>query len=314
MTPPLSRRAILATGASAALATGLPAFAQTAPQTAAGPVRTKPIPSSKEALPIVGIGTAIIFDYQNDPAKQAERAEVLKILTQPGGGKLIDTAPSYGAAEDRLGELIQTLGIRDKVFLATKIPTRGADRAAQIASMEQSKVRLKTQSFDLMQAWNVSEANYDLGLLRDWKARKICRYTGITSSMDAAYDALEQAVRAQKPDFFQINYSLADRDAEARLIPAAADAGCAILTNLPFGRNSMFAKVAGKPLPDFAKEFDAFSWGQFFLKYLLSHPAVTAVIPGTDKPQYMVDNLGAGRGRLPDAALRKRMVDYFTAL
>lgn len=309
MTPPLSRRTMLAATAAAAATPALPALAQ-----AGGPVRSKPIPVSKEALPVVGIGTAIIFDYENDAAKQAERAEVLKTLTAPGGGKLIDTAPSYGKAEDRLGELIQTLGIRDKVFLATKIPTRGADRAAQIASMEQSKVRLKTQSFDLMQAWNVSDANYDLGLIRDWKAQKICRYTGVTSSMDAAYDALEQAVRKQKPDFFQINYSLADRDAEVRLLPAAIDSGCAVLTNLPFGRNSMFAKVAGKPLPDFAKEFDATSWAQFFLKFLISHPAVTAVIPGTDKPQYMVDNLGAGRGRLPDAAMRKRMVDYWTSL
>jgi len=276
-------------------------------------VRTKPIPSSKEALPIVGIGTAIIFDYQNDPAKQAERAEVLKTLTQPGGGKLIDTAPSYGMAEERVGDLLQQLALRDKVFLATKIAAR-EDRATQIASMERSKARLKTQSFDLMQAHNVADATYDIGLLRDWKAQKVCRYTGITSSFDGAYDALEQVLRREKPDFFQINYSLADRDAEARLLPAAADAGCAVLTNLPFGRNSMFAKVAGKPLPDFAKEFDAYSWAQFFLKYLLSHPAVTAVIPGTDKPQYMVDNLGAGRGKLPDAALRKRMVDYFTAL
>ncbi|OJU08964.1 MAG: hypothetical protein BGN86_00585 [Caulobacterales bacterium 68-7] len=310
MFPSISRRAVLATGAAAMAA---PAFAQAPPQTAAGPVRTKPIPSSKEALPIVGIGTAIIFDYQNDPAKQAERAEVLKTLTQPGGGKLIDTAPSYGMAEERVGDLLQQLALRDKVFLATKIAAR-EDRATQIASMERSKARLKTQSFDLMQAHNVADATYDIGLLRDWKAQKVCRYTGITSSFDGAYDALEQVLRREKPDFFQINYSLADRDAEARLLPAAADAGCAVLTNLPFGRNSMFAKVAGKPLPDFAKEFDAYSWAQFFLKYLLSHPAVTAVIPGTDKPQYMVDNLGAGRGKLPDAALRKRMVDYFTAL
>jgi aryl-alcohol dehydrogenase-like predicted oxidoreductase len=309
MTPPLSRRTLLAAGAAAAAAPALPALAQ-----ASGPVRSKPIPVSREALPVVGIGTAIIFDYENDAAKQAERAEVLKTLTAPGGGKLIDTAPSYGHAESRLGELIESLKIRDEVFLATKIPTRGADRAAQTASMRESQRRLRSQTFDLMQAWNVGEANYDLGLLRDWKAQKICRYTGVTSSFDAAYDALEQVLKREKPDFFQINYSLADRDAEARLIPAAADSGCAILTNLPFGRASMFAKVAGKPLPDFAKEFDATSWAQFFLKFLVSHPAINAVIPGTDKPQYMVDNLGAGRGRLPDAAMRKRMVDYWTSL
>ena len=308
MSPPISRRDMIATGAAALAAAGAgPAFAQ-----AAGAVRTKPIPVSKEALPVIGIGTAVIFDYENDPVKQAERAEVLKVLTA-GGGSLIDTAPAYGKAEDRLGELMASTGLRSKIFLATKVAAR-SDRDGQIAQMEQSKVRLKSPTFDLMQAWNVTDANYDLGLIKEWKAQKVCRYTGITSSFDAAYDALEQVIRREKPDFFQINYSLADRDAEARLLPAAMDSGAAVLTNGPFGRNSMFAKVAGKPLPDFAKEFDAATWPQYFLKFLLSHPAVTAVIPGTDKPQYMTDNLAAGRGRLPDAALRQRMIAHWATL
>jgi aryl-alcohol dehydrogenase-like predicted oxidoreductase len=306
MTPPISRRDMLATGAAMVAA---PAFAQVS---AAGPLRTKPIPVSKEPLPVVGIGTAVIFDYENNPVKQAERAEVLKVLTA-GGGSLIDTAPAYGKAEDRLGELMASTGLRSKIFLATKVAAR-SDRAGQIAQMEQSKVRLKSPTFDLMQAWNVTDANYDLGLIKEWKAQKICRYTGITSSFDAAYEALEQVIRREKPDFFQINYSLADRDAEARLLPAAMDSGAAVLTNGPFGRNSMFAKVAGKPLPDFAREFDATTWPQYFLKFLLSHPAVTAVIPGTDKPQYMTDNLAAGRGRLPDAALRQRMIAHWATL
>jgi aryl-alcohol dehydrogenase-like predicted oxidoreductase len=308
MTPPISRRDLIATSAAALAAAGS-AFAQ-AP--AAGALRTKPIPVSKEPLPVVGIGTAVIFDYENDPVKQAERAEVLKVLTA-GGGSLIDTAPAYGKAEDRLGELMASTGLRSKIFLATKVAAR-SDRAGQIAQMEQSKVRLKSPTFDLMQAWNVTDANYDLGLIKEWKAQKICRYTGITSSFDAAYTALEQVIRREKPDFFQINYSLADRDAEARLLPAAMDSGAAVLTNGPFGRNSMFAKVAGKPLPDFAREFDAATWPQYFLKFLLSHPAVTAVIPGTDKPQYMTDNLAAGRGRLPDAALRQRMIAHWETL
>lgn len=311
MISPISRRDLLATGAAAAAAAGagLPAFAQ-AP--AGGPLRTKPIPVSREPLPVVGIGTAVIFDFENDPAKQAERAEVLKVLTS-GGGSLIDTAPAYGKAEDRLGELMASTGLRDKIFLATKVAAR-SDRAGQIAQMEQSKVRLKSPTFDLMQAWNVTDPNYDLGLLREWKAQKICRYTGITSSFDAAYAALEQVIRREKPDFFQINYSLADRDAEARLLPAAMDSGVAVLTNGPFGRNSMFAKVAGRPLPDFAREFDAATWPQYFLKFLISHPAVTAVIPGTDKPEYMTDNLAAGRGRLPDAAMRQRMIDHWATM
>lgn len=311
MNDQFSRRSVLAGGAAAAAVSAAPFGAASAQ--AAGAVRTKPIPVSKEQLPVIGIGTAIIFDFENDPAKAAERAEVLKILTAPGAGKLIDTAPSYGKAEDRLGELMEATKTRDKIFLATKVAAR-EDRAAQIASMQASQKRLRTQRFELMQAHNVNTATYDTGLLKEWKAQGVCKYTGITTSSDSAYEAIEAVVRREKPDFFQVNYSLGDRDAEARLIPAAADAGCAILTNLPFGRNSMFAKVAGKPLPDFAKEFDATTWAQFFLKYLVSHPAITAVIPGTDKPQYMTDNLGAGRGRMPDAAMRKRMVDYWTSL
>jgi len=309
MTP--TRRTVLAgvAGAAASSALAPAAFAQTGEA-----VRTKPIPVSGEPLPVVGIGTAIIFDYENDATKTAERSAVLRTLTAPGGGKLIDTAPSYGKAEDRLGELIESLGIRDRVFMATKIPTRNADRAAQIASMQASQRRLRMQSFELMQAWNVTEPGYDLGLLRDWKSQGICRYTGITTSQEAAYPAMEAVLRRERPDFLQVNYSLGDRDAEDRLIPAAVDSGAAVLTNLPFGRNSLFAKAGGRPLPDFAKEFGATSWAQFFLKFLISHPAVTAVIPGTDQEAYMVDNLGAGRGPLPDAAMRKRMVDYWTTL
>ena len=310
MTDTLSRRTVLAAGAAVAATSVAPFAAAQTP----GAVRTKPIPISKEQLPVVGIGTAVIFEYENDPAKHAERTEVLKILTQPGGGKLIDTAPAYGNAEIHVGEIIDQLKIRDKVFLATKYQSRGTDRAAKIASMQKSQTQLRSQKFDLMQAWNVSTADYDMGLDREWKAQGITRYTGITTSFDGAYEAIEAVLKREKPDFFQVNYSLADRDAEARLIPAAADAGCAVLTNLPFGRNSMFAKVAGKPLPDFAKEIGVTSWAQFFLKYLISNPAVTAVIPGTDKPQYMTDNLGAGRGVIPDAAMRKRMVDFWTSL
>jgi aryl-alcohol dehydrogenase-like predicted oxidoreductase len=302
----ISRRAVLAGAVSLAV----PHLAVA--QTGAPRIMTRPIPVSGEQLPIVGIGTAVIFEYENDPGKQAERKAVLETLLA-GGGKLIDTAPAYGNAELRIGELVNELNARERFFLATKIPAR-EPRERHIASLKASQQRLRTEKFDLMQAWNVNDANFDLGLMREWKAQGICRYTGITSSFDRDYASLEQVVTREKPDFFQINYSLADRDAEARLLPAAKDAGCAVLTNLPFGRNSMFKQVAGKPLPDWAKEIDATSWAQVFLKFLLSHPAVTAVIPGTDKPQYMEDNLGAGRGRLPDAAMRQRIVEYWTSL
>lgn len=302
-----NRRELLA---GAAAATALPGLAAAA--AAQGAVMTRPIPHSGEQLPVVGIGTAIIFDFQNDPAKYAERRQVLQQLVA-GGGKLIDTAPSYGNAEVVVGELVADLGVRDRLFLATKVPAQ-APRNEKEASLAASLQRMKTNRLDLMQAWNVSDPNLDLAQLRDWKAQGKCRYWGITSSFDAAYPAIEQVLRREKPDFFQINYSLGDREAEERLIPAARDVGAAVLTNLPFGRNSLFAKVRDRPLPDWAAEIDATSWAQVFLKFLISHPAITAVIPGTDKPEYMIDNLGAGRGRLPDAAMRRRMIEFWSTL
>jgi aryl-alcohol dehydrogenase-like predicted oxidoreductase len=304
-----SRRQLLA-GAAGLAVTG--ALLRATPAAAQTPIMTRPIPHSGEPLPVVGIGTANIFDFHDDPAKFAERRQVLQQLVA-GGGKLIDTASAYGNAEVVVGDLVAELGIRDRLFLATKVPAQAA-RDAKESSLAASLKRMKADRLDLMQAWNVSDANLDLAQLRDWKAQGKCRYWGITSSFDSAYSALEQVIKREKPDFFQINYSLGDRDAEERLLPAAQEVGAAVLTNLPFGRNSMFAKVRGKPLPGWAAEIDATSWAQVFLKFLLSHPAVTAVIPGTDKPEYMLDNLGAGRGRLPDAALRKRIIEDWSAL
>jgi aryl-alcohol dehydrogenase-like predicted oxidoreductase len=320
-----SRRQMLA-GAAGLAATGAlfgvaPAFAQAGAKTTtpggvmtttpAG-VLTRPIPHSGEPLPVIGIGTASIFDFHDDPAKYAERRQVLQRLVE-GGGKLIDTASAYGNAEVVVGDLVAELGVRDRLFLATKVPAQ-APRDQKEASLAASLKRMKVSQLDLMQAWNVSDPQLDLAQLREWKARGACRYWGITSSFDSAYAALEPVILREKPDFFQINSSLGDRDAEQRLLPAAREVGAAVLTNVPFGRNSLFAKVRGKPLPGWAADIDATSWAQVFLKFLLSHPAVTAVIPGTDKPEYMLDNLAAGRGRLPDAALRKRMIADWDAL
>ncbi|MBN9553278.1 MAG: aldo/keto reductase, partial [Alphaproteobacteria bacterium] len=257
----------------------------------------------------VGIGTAIIFDFQNDPAKLEERKQVVRNLVA-GGGSLIDTAAGYGNAEATVGQVVQETGLRGQVFIATKYSSTDTPQEAE-AELQRSLQRLRTDYIDLQQAWNVTDANFSLAQLKAWKAAGHCRHIGITSSSDRAYDALAQVVRREKPEFFQINYSLGDRDAEKLLLPAAMDAGSAVLTNLPFGRNSMFKKVAGKPLPDFAKEIDCTSFAQLFLKYNLSHPAVTAVIPGTDLPQYMLDNLNAGRGRMPDAAMRRRIEQWF---
>jgi aryl-alcohol dehydrogenase-like predicted oxidoreductase len=306
-----ARRRLLAAGAGAAMVGALTKFSAMA-NAAEEPLRTRALPQTREALPIVGIGTAVIFDFENDAAKYAERRQVIQALIA-GGGRLIDTAHSYGRAEERLGELIADLGVRDKIFLATKF-SFAQDRAAASASFQNSLRRLKTDRVDLMQAWNVSDANYDFGLLREWKKQGLCRYVGMSISQINSYPAIAKVLAREKPDFFQVNYSLGDREAEAMLLPLAQDVGAAVLTALPFGRNSMFKKAAGRPLPDLAAEIGAKSWAQYFLKFLLSHPAVTAVIPGTDKPEYMVDNLQAGRGVLPDAAMRKRMIQHWESL
>jgi len=307
----VTRRRVLAAGGAAALGGLIARFAPSA-RAAEEPVETRPIPHGGEQLPVVGIGTAIIFDFDNDPSKYAERRQVIQALVA-GGGKLIDTAHSYGRAEDRLGDLISDLGVRDKLFLATKF-SYAASRADATASMQASLRRLKTKRVDLMQAWNVGDPDYSLGLVREWQKEGLCRYVGMTTSSSRQYAAMAKVVAREKPDFFQVNYSLGDREAEKELLPAARDAGAAVLINLPFGRNSLFRRSANRPLPDFAAEFGARSWAQFFLKFILSHPAVTAVIPGTDKPAYMLDNLQAGRGPLPDAALRRRIVQYWESL
>ncbi len=306
--PSLNRRGLLAgaTAAGAASMLPLPSIAQ------APTLLARKIPVSGEMLPSVGIGTAIIFDFENDKAKFDERAEVLKTLVA-GGGKLVDTAPSYGKAESTLGELFTATGMRPKLFVATKVRVNTADAIA--AEMKGSFQRLKVDKVDLLQLHNVASPDQSLAQFRDFKAKGICRYFGITSSFDRDYAAVEACLKKEKPEFFQIDYSMVDRNSEERLIPTAADAGCAILTNLPFGRGKFFQKVSGKPLPEWAtKEIGVTSWAQFALKWLLGSPAITAVIPGTDKPQYMIDNLKAGAGPLPDAALRKKMVEAFEAL
>jgi aryl-alcohol dehydrogenase-like predicted oxidoreductase len=304
------RRRLLAAAAGSALAAlgGMPAWGASASQ----PVLTRPIPHSGEPLPIIGIGTAVIFDFEDDAGRYAERRKVLQHLVA-GGGKLVDTAPAYGRAEDRLGDLVADLGIRDRLFIATKYRYT-EDRAAANASLKRSQQRLETDRIDLMQAWNVGDPNFEFGLLREWKEQGLCRYVGMTTSRLRDYDAIAKVLAREKPDFFQVNYSLGDREAEQELLPIARDVGAAVLTALPFGRNSLFRKSKGRPLPEFASEFGARTWAQLFLKFNLSHPAITAVIPGTDKPEYMLDNLQAGRGPMPDAAMRKRMIQFWDAL
>jgi aryl-alcohol dehydrogenase-like predicted oxidoreductase len=233
------------------------------------------------------------------------------------GGKVLDTAPAYGRAEEVVGDALAELKNRDKYFLATKVSVgrgSGGDAAAAAAQMEQSLKRLRTSTIDLMQIWNVSSPDVIVPVLDEWKAAKHIRYTGITSSSKGQYAALEAAMKAHKLDFVQVDYAIDNRSAADRIIPLAAERGMGVLVNLPFGRSRVFQRVLGKPLPDWAAEFDATSWAQVFLKYLASNPAVTCVIPGTETIPFAIDNNNASRGRLPDAAMRKRIEAYFDAL
>jgi len=314
----VSRREVLslAAGLSAAAALGIaPARSQTA---AAKPVLMRPIPRSGERLAVVGLGTAIVFDIGNDAAKRAERRSVIQTLLE-GGARAIDTAPSYGTAESVVGDLLADLKARDRAFVATKVRAAGRERA--VAEMQQSQRRLRTEKFDLMQIHNVGFADRgeiaaQLSLLREWKDRGVFRYIGVTHSQDQerANDRLMELMRAEKLDFIQVNYSMAERSVERQLLAVAAETGTAVLVNLPFARGRLFSAVRGKPVPGWAAEFDAPTWAQFFLKYILGSDAVTCVLPGTDKPEYMVDNLDAGRTRLPDAAMRKKMVGFIESL
>ena len=274
---------------------------------------TRAIPSSGERLPVVGMGTAVIFANPTPDQIPALRDT---LRTFPGlGGRVLDSSPSYGRAESVVGDILAELGTRDKFFLATKAYVRGADdRDACLARMQESLDRFKTDHVDLMQIWNVSNPTLVAPLLDEWKASKRIRYTGITSSFKGQYAALEAAMRAHKLDFVQIDLAIDNRSAQERIIPLAADLGMAVLVNGPFGRNRVFQKTKGKPLPAWAADFDATSWAQFALKYIVSNPQVTAAIPGIGTVAYATDDLSAARGRLPDAAARKRMEAYIDAL
>jgi aryl-alcohol dehydrogenase-like predicted oxidoreductase len=268
------------------------------------PLLTRPIPHSGEQLPAVGLGTAVSFPEADQQQATALR-EVVEALIA-GGGKLIDTASTYGNAEEVIGNIVSTTNTRDRIFLATKIEVRSAKAGAD--EFKRSLQRLRTPKVDLLQLHNVARANQSLAQLRDWKSAGQCRYVGVTSTFQGDYAAMEAIIRREKPDFVQVDYSMDNREAEKRIIPAAADAGAAVLTALPLGRTSLFRAVKGKELPPWAKDFDADTWAQFFLKFLLGNPHVTAVIPGTGNAQHMRDNVGAARGRVPDEQQRKKMV------
>ena len=263
------------------------------------------IPKTGERLPVVGLGTASVFESNDEPTQRAAAA-IVRTLVE-AGGRVIDTASTYGDAEIVLGDTIATGGLRQKLFVATKL------EAPDSAELKRSITRLKTAKLDLLQLHNVRNPRQSLAKFQTWKADGVCRYFGITSTYHGDFAAVEAVLGREKPDFVQIDYSLDNREAEKRILPLAAELKAGVLTALPFGRGRLFSAVRGKSVPDWATDF-AGSWAQFFLKFLLADERVTVVIPGTSNPAHMADDLGAMSGRLPDPDQRKRMVALIDSL
>jgi aryl-alcohol dehydrogenase-like predicted oxidoreductase len=312
---PARRRALRAIAhGSAALVIGIAGWLRGTAR-GEGPARrellNRRIPSSGELLPVIGLGTWRTFDIGTDPAERAPVREVLRRFVGQGG-TLIDSSPMYGRAESVVGELAADLGVAQKLFYATKVWTTG--REAGIRQMRQSFRRMRVARMDLMQVHNLLDLQTHRKTLRAWKKEGRVRYVGITHSQDHAHDALAGLIETREFDFVQLNYSLAEREAERRLLDLAADTGSAVLVNRPFAHGALFQRVRGQKLPGWCAEFDCTSWAQFFLKYLLAHPAVTCVIPATRNPDHLVDNMMAGTGRLPDAATRRKMAAWVDAL
>ena len=272
---------------------------------------TRTIPSSGEKLPVIGLGTWSVFDVDLTPANRPQLGEVLSLLVKHGG-RVVDSSPMYGRAEGVVGELAAQSHLLDSLFIATKVWTKGKE--AGLAMMQRSMVRCR--KVDLMQVHNLSDVETQMSSLREWKTDGRIRYTGITHSQARGFYEVERAMRSWKPDFVQINYSVMEPQAAQRILPLAQELRMAVIINRPFGGggSGLFGRVAAKPLPPWAAEIDCRSWAQFFLKWIVAHPAVTCVIPATSKPQHMEDNLAGGVGRLPDAKMRQRMLELVSTL
>jgi diketogulonate reductase-like aldo/keto reductase len=267
-------------------------------------MQTRPIPSSREPLPVIGCGTYRTFDVGASTEERAPLAQVLQVLFA-AGGSVIDSSPMYGAAEDVVGDLLAQAKIRPQAFLATKVWTRG--RRAGEAQIDRSFALFKDARIDLIQVHNLLDWRVQLPLLRELKAMHRIRYLGVTHYSASAYADLEAVLRSETLDFVQVNYALNDAEAERRILPLAAERGVAVIINQPFGGGGLLKSLLARPLPPWAREIDCASWAQILLKFVLGNPAVTCVIPGTGRPEHMADNVGAGFGRLPDAGMRQRM-------
>ncbi len=292
----------------------LMAVIPTAP--AAGAPLKRPIPKTGELLHAIGLGTWQTFDVGGDANGRAAVREVLARFVK-AGGQLVDSSPMYASSESVVGDLAADLGAEKSLFLATKVWTSG--REAGMRQMEESMRRMRTltlnhRAMDLMQVHNLADVNTQLKTLREWKEQGRIRYLGITHYHEGAYAELERLIKSEQLDFAQFNYNVVTTAAEARLLPVCAEYRTAVIVNRPFEEGELFRRVKGRELPRWAEEFDCGSWAQFFLKFILSHPAVTCAIPATRNPDYLVDNMGAALGRLPDTAMRRRMVQYMRSL
>jgi diketogulonate reductase-like aldo/keto reductase len=303
--PSFKRRLLLQAGAATLLAPVTESRAATAG------LITRAIPRSGERLPAIGLGTYQVFDLPQTQLAGTELQNVLKRFVELGGA-VVDSSPMYGHAEATTGILSSALNVRKSLFLATKVWTSGRD--AGIRQMEDSFRLMQTGTIDLMQVHNLLDLKVHLPVLREWKKTGRIRYLGITHYHAGAHAEVEKLVKSGDFDFVQINYSMDEPEAEARLLPACADSGTATLINRPFSQAGLFGRVRGKPLPPWCADMDCSSWAQFFLKWIISNPAVTCAIPGTGRITHIEDNMAACTGRLPDAALRKKMTAYFSAL
>jgi diketogulonate reductase-like aldo/keto reductase len=304
----MNRQAFIRGGAAAVLAAALGRNALA--QETSEKMQTRRIHSSGASLPVIGCGTWRVFDVGLGPEEREPLAGVLRILFE-AGGSVIDSSPMYGAAEAVAGDLLADSNTRAKAFLATKVWTSGRDEG--IAQMQQSLSRFRTGHIELMQVHNLLDWRTQLATLRAWRSEGRIRYLGVTHYTSSAYDELEALLRSETLDFVQLNYAMNDRAAEKTLLPLAADRGISVLVNQPFGGGGLLRSILSKPLPGWASEIGCESWAQILLKFVLGHPAVTCVIPGTGRPQHMRDNVQAGFGAMPDEKMRQRMAALLDA-
>ena len=303
---------------SLTLATSAAAALDRAWLSAQQPLISRAIPATGERIPIVGLGSSATFSQVARAADVTAIGDVLKAMIG-GGGTVFDTAPGYGASEEVAGRVAADLSFTEKIFWATKVNVAGfgggsADPAAAWAQVDQSFTRIKKKTIDLIQVHNLADIPTQLGILKELKQKGRIRLIGVTTTFDQQYSQIVDIMRREPIDFIGIDYAIDAREAEDAILPVAQERKVAVMVYQPFGRTRLWNRVGDRPVPDYAKEFDATTWAQFFIKFVASHPAVTVITPATSQAKNMTDNLGGGRGRLPDAAMRKRMIATIDAL